>query len=106
MPVSGRNRVHFTIPLDNRIFHVPAWSYERKWYLVVLPYRAVDHFLGGKIVIKYILPLLTIGVVALLAACEPGQITGNASSTYKSATAPAPGKAAPPPTAAAPAPGG
>jgi hypothetical protein len=106
MPVSGRSRVHFTIPLDNRIFHIPAWSYERKWYLVVLPYRAVDHSLGGKIVIKYILPLLITAVVPLLAACEPGQITGNASSTYKSATAPAPGKAAPPPTAAAPAPGG
>ena len=53
--------------------------------------------------IKYILPLLITGVVALLAACEPGQITGNASSTYRSATAPAPGEAAPPPILATPA---
>ena len=56
--------------------------------------------------VKYVLPLLITGVVALLAGCEPGHITGNASSTAKSAVAPAPGKAAPPPTAAAPAPGG
>ena len=52
---------------------------------------------------KYILPLLITGVVALVAGCEPGRITGNASTTYKSAPAPAPGKAAPSPTGAAPA---
>jgi hypothetical protein len=54
-------------------------------------------------VVKYILPLLIIGVVALLAACAPARITGTASSTAPSAAIPAPGKAAPPPTEGAPA---
>ena len=53
--------------------------------------------------VKYILPLLITGVMTLLAACEPGPITGNASSTYKSAAAPAPEKTAPPTIVAAPA---
>ena len=107
MPVSGRHRVHFTIPLDNRIFHVPAESYESGASLFYGTVRQTT-FWENKFMVGYILPLLITGVVALLAGCEPGGITGNASSTYKSAPTPASGNGAPPPIVAAPAskPGG